>query len=40
MADNGPMWLTRSEDVVAHLYFAAAEIGSATCDATESLNNI
>ena len=32
MADNGPMWLTRSEDVVAHLYFAAAEIGSATLE--------
>ena len=32
MADNGPMWLTRAEDVVAHLYFAAAEIGSATLE--------
>lgn len=32
MAENGPMWLTRSEDVVAHLYFAAAEIGSATLE--------
>ena len=29
MSDKAPMWLTRSEDVVAHLYFAAAEIGSA-----------
>ena len=26
------MWLTRSEDVVAHLYFAAAEIGAATLE--------
>ncbi len=32
MSENGPMWLTRSEDVVAHLYFAAAEIGSATLE--------
>ena len=32
MSDNGPMWLTRSEDVVAHLYFAAAEIGSAALE--------
>lgn len=32
MAENGPMWLTRSEDVVAHLYFAAAEIGTATIE--------
>jgi len=26
------MWLTREEDVVSHLYFAAAEIGSATME--------
>ena len=32
MADNGPLWLTRAEDVVAHLYFAAAEIGTATLE--------
>ena len=29
MSDSGPMWLTRDEDVVAHLYFAAAEVGKA-----------
>ena len=32
MSENGPMWLTRSDDVIAHLYFAAAEIGSATLE--------
>ena len=32
MPENGPMWLTRDDDVVAHLYFAAAEIGSATME--------
>lgn len=32
MSDSGPMWLTRGDDVVAHLYFAAAEIGSATME--------
>jgi hypothetical protein len=32
MSENGPMWLTRSDDVLAHLYFAAAEIGSATME--------
>ncbi len=32
MSENGPMWLTRSDDVVAHLYFAAAEIGTATLE--------
>ena len=32
MSDTGPMWLTREEDVVSHLYFAAAEIGSATME--------
>ena len=32
MSENSPMWLTRSEDVVAHLYFAAAEIGAATME--------
>ena len=32
MSENGPMWLTRSEDVIAHLYFAAAEIGSAVLE--------
>jgi hypothetical protein len=26
------MWLTRKEDVVSHLYFAAAEIGAATME--------
>ena len=29
MSESGPMWLTRDEDVVAHLYFAAAEVGKA-----------
>ena len=29
MSDSGPMWLTRDEDLVAHLYFAAAEVGKA-----------
>jgi len=32
MSETGPMWLTREEDVVSHLYFAAAEIGSATME--------
>ncbi len=32
MSENGPMWLTRAEDVVAHLYFAAAEIGAASLE--------
>ena len=32
MSENGPMWLTRSDDVIAHLYFAAAEIGAATLE--------
>lgn len=32
MSETGPMWLTRGDDVVAHLYFAAAEIGSATME--------
>lgn len=32
MPENGPMWLTRDDDVVAHLYFAAAEIGAATME--------
>jgi hypothetical protein len=32
MPETGPMWLTRVEDVVSHLYFAAAEIGSATME--------
>jgi len=29
MSDTGPMWLTRDDDVVSHLYFAAAEVGKA-----------
>ena len=32
MTQTGPMWLTREEDVVSHLYFAAAEIGSASME--------
>ena len=32
MSETGPMWLTREGDVVSHLYFAAAEIGSATME--------
>ena len=32
MSESGPMWLTRGDDVVAHLYFAAAEIGAATME--------
>lgn len=32
MSETGPMWLTREEDVVSHLYFAAAEIGSASME--------
>ena len=32
MSETGPMWLTRDDDVVAHLYFAAAEIGAATME--------
>ena len=32
MSESGPMWLTRDDDVVAHLYFAAAEIGAATME--------
>ena len=32
MSETGPMWLTREDDVVSHLYFAAAEIGSATME--------
>ena len=26
---DGPMWLVRDEDVLSHLFFAAAEIGKA-----------
>ena len=33
MSDSGPMWLTRDDDVVAHLYFAAAEVGNAIMEA-------
>jgi hypothetical protein len=29
---DGPLWLVRDEDVVSHLFFAAAEIGSATLE--------
>jgi hypothetical protein len=32
MAETGPLWLTREDDVVAHLYFAAAEIGEGTME--------
>ena len=34
MAEPGSvsMWLTQDEDVVTHLYFAAAEIGKATME--------
>ncbi len=32
MSDTGPLWLTREDDVVAHLYFAAAEIGEGTME--------
>ncbi len=34
MADtgDGPLWLVRNEDVVSHLFFAAAEIGQATLE--------
>jgi hypothetical protein len=34
MADNGdrPLWLVREEDVVSHLFFAAAEIGEASLE--------
>ncbi len=29
---DGPLWLVRDEDVVSHLFFAAAEIGEATLE--------
>ncbi len=29
---DGPLWLVRDEDVVSHLFFAAAEIGQATLE--------
>ena len=32
MSESGPMWLTKDDDVVSHLYFAAAEVGKAVME--------